>query len=116
MRPVPERHSHDCYAIGVTEAGVQAFSCRGAAHASTPGMIMAFNPDEPHDGHAGDPRGFIYRMLYLHPETVQQVLEDASDGRPASLPFSRAPLIDDPGLARLVLALHRALSEGAPRL
>ena len=116
VRHVYERHSHEGYAIGVTETGVQAFHCRGALHASTTGMIMAFNPDEPHDGHAGIPEGFTYRMLYLPPETVRGVLVDACDGRPAELPFARAPLIRDAVLARRVQALHRALSEGAPAL
>jgi AraC-like DNA-binding protein len=115
-RHVYERHSHEGYAIGVTETGVQAFHCRGALHASTTGMIMAFNPDEPHDGHAGIPEGFTYRMLYLPPETVRGVLADARDGRPAELPFARAPLIRDGVLARRVQALHQALSDGAPTL
>jgi AraC-like DNA-binding protein len=115
-RHVYERHSHEGYAIGVTETGVQAFHCRGALHASAAGMIMAFNPDEAHDGHAGIPEGFTYRMLYLPPETVRGVLVDARDGRPAELPFARAPLIRDRVLARRVQALHRALSEGAPTL
>ena len=115
-RHVYERHSHESYAIGVTETGVQAFHCRGALHASTTGMIMAFNPDEVHDGHAGIPEGFTYRMLYLPPETVRAVLVDARDGRPAELPFARAPLIRDRVLAQGVQALHRALSERAPAL
>jgi AraC-like DNA-binding protein len=115
-RHVYERHSHEGYAIGVTEAGVQAFHCRGALHASTTGTVMAFNPDEPHDGHAAIPEGFTYRMLYLPPEAVRRVLVDARDGRPAELPFARAPLIRDGVLARRVQALHRALSEGAPTL
>jgi AraC-like DNA-binding protein len=115
-RHVYERHSHEGYAIGVTESGVQAFNCRGALHASTTGMIMAFNPDEAHDGRAGIPEGFTYRMLYLPPETVRSVLADARDGRPAALPFARAPLIRDRVLARGVSALHQALSERAPAL
>jgi AraC-like DNA-binding protein len=115
-RHVYERHSHESYAIGVTETGVQAFHCRGALHASTTGMIMAFNPDEAHDGHAGIPEGFTYRMLYLPPETVRAVLVDARDGRRADLPFARAPLIRDRVLAQGVQALHRALSERAPAL
>ena len=115
-RHVYERHSHESYAIGVTETGVQAFHCRGALHASTTGMIMAFNPDEAHDGHAGIPEGFTYRMLYLPPETVRAVLVDARDGRPAELPFARTPLIRDRVLAQGVQALHRALSERAPAL
>jgi AraC-like DNA-binding protein len=116
VRHVYERHSHDGYAIGVTESGVQAFTCRGALHASTTGTVMVFNPDEPHDGHAGIPEGFTYRMLYLQPDRVQRVLADARDGRPAALPFSRAPLIRDRVLARLVRALHEALGGGASRL
>jgi len=115
-RHVYERHSHEGYAIGVTETGVQAFHCRGALHASTAGTVMAFNPDEAHDGHAAIPEGFTYRMLYLPAETVRGVLADARDGRPAALPFARAPLIRDKVLARRVQALHRALSERAPAL
>jgi AraC-like DNA-binding protein len=115
-RHVYERHSHEGYAIGVTETGVQAFHCRGALHASTTGTVMAFNPDEAHDGHAGIPEGFTYRMLYLPAETVRAVLADARDGRPAELPFARAPLIRDRVLARSVEALHCALSERAPAL
>jgi AraC-like DNA-binding protein len=116
VRHVYERHSHDGYAIGVTESGVQAFTCRGARHASTTGMVMAFNPDEPHDGRAGVPEGFTYRMLYLAPESMRRVLEDARDGRPAELPFASAPLIRDRVLARSVHALHEAMSTGAARL
>lgn len=116
VRHVYERHSHQDYAIGVTEAGVQAFTCRGASHVSTAGTVMAFNPDEPHDGHAGIPEGFTYRMLYIAPAPMRRVLEDACDGRPAALPFARAPLIRDPVLARSVCALHAALGGGAPRL
>jgi AraC-like DNA-binding protein len=116
VRHVYERHSHDAYAIGVTESGVQAFTCRGVRHASTAGMVMVFNPDEPHDGRAGIPEGFTYRMLYLEPESMRRVLEDARDGRPAGLPFASAPLIRDRVLARSVHALHEAMSGRAARL
>src|SRR6185312_2724026 len=44
------RHSHDTYSFGVTDTGAQAFTCRGGGHTSAAGMVMAFNPDEPHDG------------------------------------------------------------------
>jgi AraC-like DNA-binding protein len=116
VRHVYERHSHDGYAIGVTESGVQAFTCRGALHASTTGTVMVFNPDEPHDGRAGNLEGFTYRMLYLQPDRVRDVLEDARDGRPAALPFAQTPLIRDRGLADRVRALHEALSGDGGRL
>src|SRR5262245_37633315 len=57
-----------------------------------------------------------YRMLYLQTGRMARVLEDVRDGRPAALPFARAPLIYDRRLARSVRALHEALGGGAARL
>ena len=105
---VYHQHSHDTYSFGVTEEGVQSFSCRGSARASLAGMTMAFNPDDPHDGHASDEAGFTYRMIHVGPELVTGVLTDVT-GRPACLPLFAEPVIGDPVLARHVRALHRAL-------
>jgi hypothetical protein len=58
---VYHRHSHESYSFGVTETGAQAFTCRRGRHVSGPGMVMAFNPDDPHDGHAATGGGFTYR-------------------------------------------------------
>jgi AraC-like DNA-binding protein len=118
---VYDRHSHDGYAVGVTESGVQTFTCRGAAHASTLGTVMAFNPDDPHDGQSGAAEGFTYRMIYIRPDAIRDVLEDANDGvRSAAgsrLPFFREPLIRDAAIARAVIVLGRALAErGTPAL
>jgi AraC-like DNA-binding protein len=88
------KHSHDTYSFGVTEAGAQAFRCRGADHVSTAGLVMAFNPDDPHDGHAGDPAGFTYRMVHVDPQVFGQA------GLPR--PLFREPVIDDPPLAARV--------------
>lgn len=114
-RHVYERHAHDGYAIGVTEWGVQAFRCRGETHASTQGVVMAFNPDEPHDGHAGDAAGFAYRMLYVAPEAVRSVLDDIAD-RPSPLPFFATPLLVDTGLGPLVARAHALLTMPSSRL
>ena len=69
-----DKHSHETYCLGVTLRGVQAFSCRGQRHASTVGHIMAFNPDDPHDGHSGSASGFQYRMLYIEPSILESVV------------------------------------------
>jgi AraC-like DNA-binding protein len=115
LRHVYDRHSHDTYSFGVTEQGVQAFRCRGASHASSAGMLMTFNPDDPHDGHAGGPSGFTYRMLHLPPELVAGVLADAG-ARPAGLPLFTAPVVEDPALASRLRRLHGLLLDGATRL
>src|SRR3982074_2965203 len=73
-RHVYHRHSHETYSFGVTEEGAQSFSCRGAGRMSAAGMVMAFNPEDPHDGHAATEVGFTYRMVHLGSELVADVL------------------------------------------
>lgn len=114
-RHIYHRHSHETYSFGVTDAGAQAFSCRGAAHTSAAGMVMAFNPDDPHDGHAGGPEGFTYRMIHIGPELVQDLLSDIA-GSPAGLPLFADPVVSDAALAHKLRALHRALANQAPAL
>ncbi|MCL2581913.1 MAG: AraC family ligand binding domain-containing protein [Streptosporangiales bacterium] len=106
---VYHRHSHETYSFGVTEAGAQAFRCRRAQHVSNPGLVMAFNPDDPHDGHAGSEDGFTYRIVHIWPE----YFADLAD---SPLPLFRDPVIDDPDAARALLRLHAALTGGAPEL
>jgi AraC-like DNA-binding protein len=103
------RHSHESYSFGVTETGVQAFSCRRSRHVSTSGLVMAFNPDDPHDGRAGDPAGFTYRMVHVWPGYFTGLLAEVQ-GRAAPLPLFREPVIDDPRLAASVLRLHAAVA------
>lgn len=96
-------HRHDTYAIGRTLAGVQSFSYRGASRHSLPGEIMVLHPDEAHDGHAGCASGFRYRMLYITPALVQQILH----GKP--LPFLKGGITRDPRLAIASAAILSAM-------
>ena len=105
------RHSHETYSLGVTDAGAQSFTCRGAEHTSAAGMVMALNADDPHDGHASTPDGFTYRMIHVSPATVTGVLEDAA-GRPRGLPLFAEPVLADPVLAAALRGLHAALESG----
>ena len=115
VRHVYDRHSHDAYLLGVTEQGVQAFRCRGSTRASSAGMIMAFNPDDPHDGHAAARGGFTYAMLHLGTDLVADVLADAHGGR-VSLPLFTEPVVDDRPLAARLRRLNALLLDGATRL
>jgi AraC-like DNA-binding protein len=109
------RHSHDTYSLGVTETGAQSFTCRHSAHTSAAGMVMAFNPDDPHDGWATGEYGFTYRMIHIGPELVSGVLDDAA-GRTVGVPLFADPVVSDPVLAAKVRGLHRALLDGASAL
>jgi AraC-like DNA-binding protein len=112
---VYHRHSHDTYSFGVTEWGAQSFTCRHAAHTSAAGMVMAFNPDDPHDGHATTDDGFSYRMIHIGPALVTEVLSDIT-GRPAGRPLFAQPVVQDPRLARALHRLHAALTGQASPL
>ena len=79
-------HRHDTYAVGITVAGVQTFRYRGERRIALPGQLHVLHPDELHDGAAGTPAGFGYRILYLAPELIR----DALGG--GELPFVADPV------------------------
>lgn len=81
-------HRHDTYAIGLTTAGVQSFSFRGARWHCLPGQCHILHPDELHDGAAGTEDGFGYRMLYLDPALLRGALGGGA------LPFVASPVLD----------------------
>jgi hypothetical protein len=77
-------HRHETYAVGLTLWGAQSFHYRGVLQTSRAGQVMVIHPDETHDGHAGVPDGFAYRMLYVDPAAIGAAL-----GRPRMPPSSR---------------------------
>jgi AraC-like DNA-binding protein len=108
---VYHRHSHETYSFGVTELGAQSFTCRGAARTSAAGMVMAFNPDEPHDGHAATESGFTYKIVHIAPALITDVLDDLRS-RPTGLPLFVEPVLHDHVLASALRSLHEALRAG----
>ena len=67
-------HRHDTYAVGYTVSGVQSFRYRRSQRHGLPGTVLVLHPDELHDGHAGTAEGFRYRMAYVSPWLMQQVV------------------------------------------
>jgi AraC-like DNA-binding protein len=112
---VYHRHSHEGYSFGVTEDGAQSFRCRGGGHTSASGMVMAFNPDDPHDGHAADESGFTYRIVHVGTDLVAAALTGITGGR-AALPLFARPVHADPVLAAAIRALHQGLAGGVSAL
>lgn len=115
VQHVFHRHSHDAYSFAVTESGAQRFRCRGGDHTSGAGMVMAFNPDDPHDGQAAAEAGFTYRITHIGPDLIRSVLDDAA-GRSAAMPLFPQPVQTDPVLRTALLRLHIALTGGADAL
>jgi AraC-like DNA-binding protein len=95
-----QRHSHESYAIGVIEDGVGGNSCRGSTHRHPPGTIVAMNPDEAHTGYAVDNKPLSYRMFYVAPEAVRDLVACGS------MPCFGDVAIQDRECARELLDFH----------
>ncbi|MGO4673787.1 AraC family transcriptional regulator [Bosea sp. 2YAB26] len=97
-------HRHDTYAFGQTLSGVQSFEYRGSRCDSLSGHAIVLHPDEIHNGRAGIPEGFSYRMLYVEPRLIREAL----GAQGCALPFVSTAVSQD---ARLVRAVAHALRD-----
>lgn len=102
-----ERHSHDCFTIGVTVQGIQRFRCKGQRHDSLPGEIVLFNPDEDHDGQRGGADGFRYATWSVDQAFMRSCVDP--EAGLAGLPYFAAPHVIDPALAAWFTQITRAL-------
>jgi AraC-like DNA-binding protein len=64
------------------------------------------HPDETHDGRAGSPEGFGYRIVYVAPARIQDAAR-AIRGRPGGLPFVREPVAANAALASAIEGAFR---------
>ena len=103
------RHSHDEFGFGVVErGGQQSWSGRGWVEAKA-GDVITVNPGELHDGigREGSPRH--WRMLFVSPHALTNLL-----GMPASKVDLESPVLRTPDTSRLVLAaLNAAICDDA---
>lgn len=99
-------HDHDDMLIGYTEQGVQRFQCHRSLHTSVPGRAILIEPGALHDGHAPEPGGFTYAMMYLPQAWVERAARrlDLPGLRGVESAFGHT-LVDDP---RLVDAIRHA--------
>jgi len=110
------RHAHEGYAIGAVESGAHAFNARGRRWEAVPGRIILVNPEDIHDGGPATANGsYSYRMIYLNPEMLREIVSEAI-GRHAELPFFPRAVVVDRDLSNSVLTLHRALEASHSRL
>jgi AraC-like DNA-binding protein len=104
------RHTHNAYTIALVEAGIEEWRARGALERAGPGGMPLVNPGTVHTGHAGTPEGWTYRVMYPPPEVMAGVAAELGMGQ--GTPQIIAPVLDDPQIAALLLAAHRAAESG----
>ncbi|MBC7949447.1 MAG: AraC family transcriptional regulator [Chitinophagaceae bacterium] len=109
------RHSHDYYVICLIERGRQSFTHRGTKHLTPPGGVILINPGAVHTGEAVDEQGFEMRSLYPTTSHMQMAVFEMT-GRHRALPFFNDVRVDNPWAMNSILALHKAMSQGASTL
>lgn len=92
-----ERHTHEEYAIGIIDAGVQKFSHKGSGYEAPPMSIIAVNPDEVHDGESLLEDGYIYRMMYVGLPYLQDLF--GTDFERKGFHAFKSPVVSNPEIA-----------------
>jgi AraC-like DNA-binding protein len=108
-------HTHEGYAIGVIENGVEQFKYRRSVHVAPRGSVVLINPGEMHTGEAATEHGWMYRMLYPDISLLQRAASEMA-GKPQGIPFFPSPVVDDPMLAAQLMQLHAALERSPSAL
>lgn len=104
-----DRHTHEQYAIGVIEHGVQQFVHKGNSHNAPTGTIISVNPDEVHDGQARTREGYGYRMAYLGLPYLRSLFGD-DFGRNDFLAFTTPTTMDSslaPQLSHALICIDK---------
>ncbi len=109
------RHTHEGYAIGVVEAGIEGFRYQGANHVAPPSSIVIVHPGEVHTGHAVTKSGWTYRMFYPETDLLQQAASELADGL-QPLPYFPDPVIQDRQQAARLRYLHLRLENSTSLL
>jgi AraC-like DNA-binding protein len=106
-----DRHSHDCFSIGLTTFGVQRFRCKRQQYDSRPGDFVLFNPDEDHDGRSGTADGFRYMIWYIPDAFVRSCLD--IDAAEAGRTYFAAPHLTDRNMVVAFSTLSHDLSNNS---
>ena len=104
------RHTHAQFGIGLIERGAQrSASGRGPVEAG-PGDVITVNPGEVHDGKPLDAAGRRWRMLYIDPHRMREIVADIPHGQ--GFEFT-APVIRDALLAQTLRGVLDAITAGS---
>ncbi len=103
------RHTHDEFALGLMEKGVQKFHCRGTDFCAPQGSLITVNVDEVHDGMSADSSEYRYRIIYIPFSLMQKIgCEMVSAKTPH---YFGMPVTEDVELARQLNYLFNLLDQ-----
>jgi AraC-like DNA-binding protein len=110
VRHAYARHSHDTFAIGVTEVGTEDVGFANGDRVVGPGGVVLINPGEVHTGRGVTQGRWGYSAVYVTADVVRDVAAEA--GLTADEPAFGQGIAYDREVGRALLAAHRAAGSG----
>jgi AraC-like DNA-binding protein len=115
-------HWHDAVCVAVVGAGAAAFDCGRARHVAPAGSVFVIPAHEVHTGEPAADAGLGYRVLYIRPASLTDLLGDPGlpgDTGPAGpdlVPRSADLVRRDAVAAGPLLRFHQAMTSPASPL
>lgn len=109
------RHTHDGFAIGVVERGIELFNYRGKKNRAGNGQVILINPGEVHDGQGAGTDGWAFSIFYVDPKVLKRAAMEIT-GNASSIPFFKDAVVDDRISSGKLLRLHRTLENSSSLL
>lgn len=102
-------HWHEALCVAVVGRGAAAFDCAGVTHVAPAGSVFVIPPYIVHTGEPAARIGLGYRVLYIRPERLTDLLDDAEVAHPSAVPWPKDIVHPDAGAAYPLLRLHRTI-------
>jgi AraC-like DNA-binding protein len=109
------RHAHDRVSFGLITSGAMRLEQAGGSLVARAGDVMLYDHDRVHWGGSERGSGWTVRSLYADPGRLAALARQCGFRQRGTIGFP-TPVVRDGGMARRLLALHRAAEAGAPRL
>ena len=102
-------HWHESLCVAVVGRGAAAFDCGGVTHVAPTGSVFVIPPYEVHTGEPAARAGLGYRVLYIRPERLADLLADAEVTDPGAVSRPNDIVHPNTGAAYPLLRLHRTI-------
>jgi AraC-like DNA-binding protein len=109
-------HWHEAICVAVVGSGAAAFDCGGVTHVAPAGSVFVIPPYEVHTGEPATRAGLGYRVLYIRPERLADLLDDARVADPSAVSWPRDVVHPMAAAAGPLLRFHQAIISPAWQL
>ena len=106
-------HWHEALCVAVVTSGAAAFDCWGARHVAPSGSVFVIPPHEVHTGEPAARIGLGYRVAYICPGRLEDLLTDTGASSPGTDWLPSEIVRRRAAAAGPLLRLHRTITRPA---